>query len=211
MNPNLVDIFLESSHLEDMLQADRKSITDFAMRNRSFDDEKLITLIDESPLWAGIIAAHIHIDHVLGSFLSEYCVRPNAVNPKKRRLAALDKATFLYGVGVLSEGSFSVIRHLNRVRNTFAHSLIFEVPEKEVDEYRSTVTSSYSSRLKERPEYQAADNGKIDFQTLLKISVVFVEEERLAHLIIALRRAHSEADLQDAMSLAQKTLSDLNR
>lgn len=207
MNPELVNVFLKHSKLDNILEADPNSFTEFAMEHRSYDPTEFSSLIDDNPLWSCVIVAHIHIDHVLDTFLNEFCIRPEVINPQKHRLTVLDKSVFLHSVGVLSKGSLTAIKKLNSIRNKFAHKLHFEVSHKEQIGYRSVFTSSYQSRLTERPEFKEAERNEIDLKTLLKLSVVFVEEERLASLIGSLRRAQSELDLKDAMAVAQRTLS----
>ncbi|SEN61817.1 hypothetical protein SAMN05216227_101875 [Pseudorhodobacter antarcticus] len=189
-----------------MLEADSEAIVKFAMGHRSYEIDKFDELVLKSPNWACAIAAHIHLDHVLDVFLEDFCVRPKAVRSGAKRMSSLDKATLLYGVGVLSEGSFASISNLNRLRNKFAHELNFDISDAKVDEYRGNLMSAYGDRVRSRTEYFEAVGGRIEFKLMLQLSVLFVEEERLAHLIHGLRFAQSQADLADAMLVARNTL-----
>lgn len=213
MNPAVVDTFLETLGLENLLNVDRETIIDFAISRRSYDPDKFDKIIDESPDWASVIAAHIHLDHILDAFLEEFCVIPSAISPDKNRMSALDKATFLYGVGVLSEGSMSNIRYQNKMRNRFAHRLEFAVSGRQVAEYRSAMMSSYGDRIRSRDEHKEAVDGTLDIKLLIKFSVIFVEEDRIVHMILGLERAQDDAKLRQQIELANerlgRTLSNL--
>jgi len=171
----------------------------FVMAFRSYDIKTFNILIDRSPDWSCIIASHIHLDRVLSCFLEEFCVRPKSVSSGGRRMNALDKAAFLHGVGVLSDGSLHVVNLLNKLRNKFAHELNFEVSDDRVSEYRSTLISEFGDRVYSREEYQKSTDGKLDFKLMLKLSVLFVEEERLAHLKMGLMAEKSRAELEDTI------------
>ena len=206
MNPELVEGLLKASGANSILEVNSVIISDFVMESRSYDVSKFSDMIDNCPQWAAFVATHIYVDHVLDTFLNAYCARPEAVNPSKRRMSVLDKSSFLYGVGVLSEGTHSSLKKVNSIRNKFAHELSFEVTTKEISEYRSAFTSCYPERLRSRKEYLNASEGKVELKILLKLAVLFLEEERLAFMISTLRRARSEAELQEVLALAQRSL-----
>ncbi|WP_069298617.1 hypothetical protein [Neptunicoccus sediminis] len=210
MNDDVIQDFLRTKSISCISDVDRDLIVDYAISSRSYDVSGFNNLIDQSPDWASVLVSHIHLDHLLTRFLMEFCVRPKSVSPDVRRMSVLDKCFFLHGVGVLSDGSLSAIKHLNRVRNRFAHQLEFDVPEKFVSEYRAAQISAYGDRVYQREEYRLAEGGQLPFKTMLKLSVLFVEEERLAHLIMGLNAARARADLEEACRFANLQLAKSN-
>jgi hypothetical protein len=207
MNPEIVAKFLLEKEITDFRNVDDSEILEYALGERSFENSKFNALIDSSADWASVIAAHIYVDHVLGCFLEEYCVRPRSVSPDSRRLSVADKAAFLHGVGVMSDGALTAINLLNRVRNRFAHRLDFEVTEEQLAEYRSALYSSFGQRFYDRDEFKGTDGGKLGLKMLLKLLVIFVEEERLAYLAHGLHEAKGHARLEHAINVARIALS----
>ncbi|GGE05233.1 hypothetical protein GCM10011345_08450 [Gemmobacter megaterium] len=71
----------------------------------------------------------IYLDNILDRWLSDFCVRPEAISPKEKKLAYIDKANLLYAVGILQIKPWDVLKRLNKIRNRFAHTLSLDVPE----------------------------------------------------------------------------------
>lgn len=206
MNPEIIDRFLMAQDHPNILKATDEEIMNFTMSYRSFDWSKFQALLSENADWACVILAHIHLDHVLDVFFFDYCVRPKSISNKNRRLSLIDKTIFLHGVGVLSKETLVSMNKINKMRNKFAHELKFEVSEEELSKHRAEFYSIYGDRLYSRDEYLKSDCKNLSLKTLLKLAVAFLEEERLAFILMGMRNARAQEDLADAMRTAHKTL-----
>ncbi|WP_428512364.1 hypothetical protein [Roseovarius sp.] len=207
MAKNIVEEFQKRLEGKTLREASDEEMLAFVMTQRSFNYEKLTHLLESSEDWSAIIVAHIHADHVVRCLLDQMLRNLDETKAERGRISFLDKLAFCFGLGAVSPASFSSLKRLNAERNKFAHRLNFVVSDELKGDLLAHSIREYSTRLEERKEFKEADNGEIDFKTLLLLMVIFLEEERLAHSLQVLKSARGEADLKDALAEASRVLN----
>lgn len=95
----------------------------------SFDKKKLDKRLS-GDAWALVVQAHLYHDHILTLMLAENLVKPKALNLD--RLSFANKLDLARAMALVPEAFVSFWKKLNKVRNSIAHDLDYELTDDEV-------------------------------------------------------------------------------
>lgn len=144
----------------------------------SFDKEKMNKRLSGDS-WALVVQAHLYHDHILTLMLAENLAKPKALTLD--RLSFANKMELARAMALVPEALASFWKKLNKVRNSIAHDLDFELTDDEVQALKRAL-----------PDYLITAGGQHERETGLPLSLrdvlaltIFSADKQRQHLAAA--------------------------
>jgi len=90
----------------------------------SFDYSRMVERVS-GEAWQIVIQSHLYIDHTVSAILSENIPNPGALRLDRQGLS--QKVDLVSAMKLLPDWQISLIRSLNKLRNSISHQLDFEI------------------------------------------------------------------------------------
>lgn len=93
-----------------------------------FDLDECKSRLTRGDQWHQLIQAHLYIDHIISTMLTDALVDPSAIGAS--RMAFAQKLNLIRAMGLIDADVAATIGKINNLRNKVAHDLSFSITEE---------------------------------------------------------------------------------
>jgi hypothetical protein len=138
----------------------------------SFDRQKMADRVSGDP-WALVVQSHLYHDHILTLTLSENLANPRSL--KLDRISFAQKMDLADALALVPQALTVFWKKLNKVRNSIAHELDYDVTQAEIDGLKMALPP----HIREIADTGTLDNDRpLDLRDVLIITIFHADHNR---------------------------------
>lgn len=159
--------------------------------------------------WIKFIVAHLYVDHILTSLITENLKKPDVYKSDSRRKYVLDKLEICEAMGWIDPDVSKIVKKLNSIRNSLSHDLNFIVSRNLTLAFENSFSKKFKDILRASMKDAGTPEKAPPLSQYLELLLILIDQNRQAVLRQQYLSRRQSRELHKAMVNARRVLQEI--